>query len=548
VRCARCAALHFAPHFERDLSVCPDCSWHSRLTAPARLHQLLDPGSVRLLDAPVAAHDPLGFVDVRPYHDRLREARQRTGLAEAALSAAGTIHGTPLVVVAMDFRFMGGSLGTGVGEMVTQAAERCLAEHVPLLLVTASGGARMQEGVLSLMQMAKTSQALAQLDESGIVTISLITDPTYGGVAASFATLTDVIIAEPGARLGFAGPRVIEQTIRRPLPEGFQTAEFLSGRGLIDDVVHRRRLRSVLARLLVLRHRGARRRPASTTGDALIRDIRRLPQRDPWEAVRLARDPGRPTTLDYIQHLVDGFHELHGDRVSGDCAAMVGGPGAFDGVPVMAIGNQKGRTTSEQVARNFGMPTPSGYRKAARLMRLAAKHRMPIVTFVDTPGGDPGMVAEEHGQAFAVAENLHLMSGLPVPVIAVLTGEGGSGGALALSIADRVYVSANGIYSVISPEGCAAILWRNSAAAQEAAGALKLDARELLRRGIVDGVVPEPDGGAHRDPAGAAALLRTALAQAVGELLDRDPAELIRERRQRFRRYGVESIAAGVPA
>ncbi len=460
VRCGRCAALVYGKRSLRTLRVCPECGWHARLTAGERLGQLLDPGSAWPIGHVEPMHDPLEFVDSRPYTQRLLDARASTGMREAVVCVTGRIEHHPVVVAVMDFRFLGGSLGCGVGALITEAAHTSLRLRQPLLLVTASGGARMQEGVLSLMQMAKTAQALAELDEAGILVVSLITDPTYGGVAASFATLADVILAEPGARMGFAGPRVIEQTTGETLPEGFQTAEFLLEHGMVDDVVARPLLRPTLGKLLGLGSRSSvgprvAPDPAAPTAAREAAD----PARDSWEAVRLARHPDRPSTLDYVGHLLEDFHELHGDRLSEDCPAIVGGPGRLAGRPVMLIGHHKGGSDlAERRRRRFGMPAPAGYRKAARLMRMAAKLRLPLVTLIDTPGANPGQEAECGGQAIAIAENLRLMSRLPVPIVAVLIGEGGSGGALALAVADRVLVSANGVYSVISPEGCAAIL------------------------------------------------------------------------------------------
>ncbi|MGI5229598.1 acetyl-CoA carboxylase carboxyltransferase subunit alpha [Actinoallomurus sp. CA-142502] len=550
VSCPACRALLYGKRFERDLKVCSMCGHHARLTAPERIAQLLDPGSAVAIEVSPVADDPLGFVDLRPYRERLDAARAATGLREAVLAVRGRLDGTPVVLAVMDFRFLGGSLGSAVGEQITNAAETSLADGVPLVLVTASGGARMQEGALSLMQMVKTSQALARLNEAGILTISLVTDPTYGGVAASFATLADVIIAEPGARLGFAGPRVIKQTIGVELPDGFQTAEFLLAHGLVDEVQRRGALRGTLARLLAAAS-GRRREAAppeddggsaARTPEALIRRPDRLAERSAWEIVQLARHPDRPTTLDYVTHAFDGFQELHGDRASGDCRAIVAGVGRLDDDPVVLIGHQKGRDTRERIDRNFGMPSPEGYRKTARLMRLAAKLGLPVVTFIDTPGADPGLGAEERGQAGAIAENLALMSGLPTPIVAVVTGEGGSGGALALAVADRVLMLSNAVYSVISPEGCAAILWKDGGAAERAATALKIDARELLSIGVVDAVVPEPAGGAHRDPVGTAELVRAAVASTLRELSGRDPARLVRDRRARFRAFGNHRI------
>ncbi|WP_425586068.1 acetyl-CoA carboxylase, carboxyltransferase subunit beta [Thermocatellispora tengchongensis] len=542
VLCRGCGEMVYGRRFAREAKVCPGCGFHAPMGARERIAHLLDDGSVRELDFRVPDADPLEFVDTEPYPERLRRARARTGLDEAVVCARGRIEGHPVIVAVMDFRFFGGSLGAAVGEAITLAAETALRERTPLVMVTASGGARMQEGVISLMQMAKTSQALAQLDEAGILTVTVVTDPTFGGVAASFATLGDVIIAEPGARLGFAGPRVIEQTIREKLPEGFQTAEFLLDHGIVDAIRPRGELRTTLARLLAVATRSARaERPEAEEGPAPVGDPAELPDLDPWTAVRAARRLGRPTTLDYIGMLVHGFVELHGDRRGADCAALVGGLGYLDDIPVVAIGTQKGRTAAELAKRNFGMPTPAGYRKAARLMRLAAKLGLPVVTFIDTAGAYPGLEAERDGQAVAIAENLRLMASLPVPTVAVVTGEGGSGGALALAVANRVLMCANAVYSVISPEGCAAILWQDPQAAPRAAEALRVDARHLLELGVIDGVVPEPPGGADTDHAGAAAAMRRALTATLRELMPMDAMNLVLDRHARFRRFGSAS-------
>ncbi|MGH3694680.1 MAG: carboxyltransferase subunit alpha [Pseudonocardiaceae bacterium] len=546
--CARCHVLLYRPRFERLSKVCPDCGWHHRLTAAERLDHLLDAGSAVPVSPGPTAQDPLGFCDLVPYPRRLEAARADTGLSDAVHVVRGAIRGHRLVVAVMDFRFLGGSLGVAAGEAITAAAEAALADRRPLLLITASGGARIQEGVLSLMQMAKTSNAMAQLDEAGLLTITLVTDPTYGGVAASFAALSDVILAEPGARMGFAGPRVIEQTIRQEVPEGFQTAEFLLSHGLVDGVHARDELPYVLVLLLsaACRHEGC----DGTVTDSVVRDARLVPTRPVGETVRLARHRDRPTTLDHITRWMDGFIELHGDRAGADCPAIVVGVAALDGQPIVVIGHQKGHTTAELVRRDFGMASPAGYRKVARLLRLAAKLDVPVVTLIDTPGAHPGPAAEEHGQAIAIAECLRTMGGLPVPVVGVITGEGGSGGALALAVADRLLLCANAIYSVISPEGCAAILWKSPEAADAAADALRLDARSLLELGVVDGVVVEPEGGAHTDPAAACMFVRDAVVTALRQLRGRTGEELVHTRRARFRRFGALRVPAGqeVPA
>jgi len=540
--CPGCRQIVYGKRLAANLQVCPECGNHHRLTARDRLAQLLDEGSVELFDVAVGVSDPLRFVDAKPYPDRWRTVRLATGLPEAVLVARGSIEGNAVITAVMDFRFLGGSLGAAVGELITLAAEAALAERTPLLLVTASGGARMQEGALSLMQMAKTSQALGRLDRAGVLTVSLVTDPTYGGVAASFATLCDVIVAEPGARLGFAGPRVIAQTIRQTLPPGFQTAELLLGQGLIDTIQPRHALRQTLGRVLSAGTRSGS-GPAAEAADVVVTEPGQLPQVAAWEAVQRARNLGRPTTQDYLNRIFDDFEELRGDRVSGDCPAIVGGLARLSGTPVVVVGHQKGHTPAELTARNYGMPWPAGYRKAARLARLAAKLGLPLITFVDTPGAYPGVEAEEQGQAVAIAELIRLMSGLPVPVLTVIIGEGGSGGALALAVADRVLICANGTYSVISPEGCAAILWNDSAAAPRAAQALRLDARQLLAAGIVDGVVPEPPGGTHSDHVLAAELVQHALLSTLREVSTVDPARLVALRHDKFRRFGADLVS-----
>ncbi|MFI7211147.1 acetyl-CoA carboxylase carboxyltransferase subunit alpha [Micromonospora maritima] len=537
-RCDGCASLLYRKRLRRNLDVCPECGSHTRLDAPDRVAQLVDPDSFTPLPDRAVRVDPIDFVDAVPYPHRLGAARAGTGLDEAVLCGTARLGGHPVALAVMDFRFLGGSLGCAVGELITRTAERALADGCPLVLVTASGGARMQEGALSLMQMATVSQALAGLREAGLLTVSVVTDPTYGGVAASFATNTDLVLAESGARMGFAGPRVIRQVTGAALPEGFQTAEYLLRHGQVDMVVPRHALRGRLVALLAAADAG-RRPPVTRPAPASPPRPAAPEPRDAWETVRMARHPGRPTTLDYLETAFDGFVELHGDRLGADCPAIVGGIARLDGRPVMVIGHQKGHTTAELVARNFGMASPAGHRKALRLARLAARLRLPVVTLVDTPGADPGVTAEQQGQAAAIAENILALSVLPTPVVAVVTGEGGSGGALALAVADRVLMLEHAVYSVISPEGCAAILWPDSSAAPQAARALRLTGADLCRLGVVDELVPEPYPAAHGDPVGAAELLGRAVAANLAPLLSVPPATLVRRRRQRFRRFGA---------
>lgn len=259
----------------------------------------------------------------------------------------------------------------------------------------------------------------------------------------------------------------------------------------------------------------------------------------PWQRTQLARHPQRPSTLDYIGELTRGFLEFHGDRAFADDRAIAGGFARFNDRTVMIIGHQKGKTLKERMQRNFGMPNPEGYRKALRLMKMAEKFNRPIITFIDTPGAYPGIGAEERGQAEAIARNLYVMSRLTVPIISVVIGEGGSGGALALGVSDRVLMLEHSIYSVISPEGCAAILWDNPAKVPDAAASLKMTAKDLLELGVIDEIIPEPVGGAHREPKAIADRIAKALTNQLFSLTDLSPEQLLAQRDQKYRRMGA---------
>ncbi|MEU8897226.1 acetyl-CoA carboxylase, carboxyltransferase subunit beta [Nocardia sp. NPDC048505] len=541
VKCPSCSEYQYRRRLERNLRVCAACGHHLRLGAADRLALLIDEGSWTPGEYDdIETHDVLAFRDRKSYPKRLDEARERTGRSDAALYGVATLGRHRLVVAAMEFGFMGGSMGSAVGEVITRAAEHARAERLPLLLVCASGGARMQEGSLSLMQMAKTSQAIARLHEDGLLVLCLLTDPTFGGVTASYAMLGDVLVAEPGALIGFAGPNVIRETINEDLPPRFQTAEFLLECGMLDAVVPRSQLRVFFTKVLAAHTSEIAVQP--TAEPITVTDPEAIVARPAEAIVKLARARERPTTLSFAAVAFDSFLEMRGDRLFGDSAALVGGPAVLAGRPVMLIGHEKGSDTKESIARNFGMPEPEGYRKALRLMHHAAKFGMPIVTLIDTPGAYPGVGAEQRGQAGAIARAIMESSRLPVPIVAVVTGEGGSGGALALGVADRVLMFEHAYYSVISPEGCAAILWGDRGAAAAAAQALKLTAPELLRLGVVDGVIPE---SVPADIISAAAGLRGAVAHALTELSALPGPDLVEARYRKFRRFGSHTSMIG---
>ncbi len=569
-KCPDCEEMLFNKQLDKALRVCPNCGHHFRLSATARLDQLLDAGSWEEHDAGLLSVDRLGFVDSKTYVDRLAAAQLSTGMRDAALWGTATLGGTPIAICVMDFGFMGGSMGAVVGEKVTRAAEHALATSTPLIVVSASGGARMQEGTFALMQLAKTLAAVERLRGAGIPFLSVLCDPTTGGVFASFAAVGDVNIAEPNALIGFAGSRVSAGTIAQELPIGFQRSEFLFAHGFVDRIVARPALRDELARLLrLLPVRSAVEldgagpevelagfRPfsflsslAERVGELGATDAdrgqatRSSPEAtDPrdavWARVQLARNLHRPRTLEFVEAMTEDFVELHGDRLFGDDAAVVTGLARVDGRRVVVVGQQKGADTEENIRRNFGMPHPEGYRKSMRVMELAERFGLPVITFVDVPGAHPGAESEERGIAEAIARSIALMTRLRTPIVTVITGEGGSGGALAIAVGDVVIALENAVYSVISPEGCASILWRTSDEAPTAALAMKMTAADQQALGIIDIVVPEPAAGAHVEPAETARRLKPIIVDNLAALAELPIDQLVEARYRRYRAIG----------
>ncbi|MBI2266333.1 MAG: acetyl-CoA carboxylase carboxyltransferase subunit alpha [Armatimonadetes bacterium] len=531
--CPKCGAEHTSSLLSEQLELCPSCFWHFPMGALERISHLADPQSFKELDRGLASVDPLQFSDLKSYRERLSDARARTGLREGVVVGEGKIGGRRAIFTVLDFSFMGGSMGSVVGEKIARAFERATSDRLPLVAVSTSGGARMQEGMLSLMQMAKTAAAASRHHMSGLLFVSILTNPTTGGIAASFSALGDVILAEPGALVGFAGPRVVEQTIGEKLPPDSHKAEFLLSCGMIDMIVDRRDLRKVVMHLISHFTSGNRRSNLRDSGHGR----KSFPIPPAWETIQLARHPERPTSGDFMSRIFTNFVELHGDRRFGDDPAVIGGLGDLDGEPVVIIGQECGRGGHSSDC-NKGMAYPEGYRKALRLMGLASKFHLPLITFVDTPGAHPGYEAQKRGIAGALAENLASMAGLPTPVISVVIGEGGSGGALALAVGDRVLMLQNAVYSVISPEGAAAILYRDAGRAREIAPSLKLTAPDLFKLKVIDEIVEEPSGGAHRDPEGAARQLKEVIIHHLQELRRVSSRKLVEARYDKYRNMG----------
>jgi acetyl-CoA carboxylase carboxyl transferase subunit beta len=536
--CPRCGTAFADDPTFQQFHVCGECGAHLSIGARERIASLVDPGSFVEHDADLASGDPLHFADDEPYPARLREQQRATGQSDALIAGMAAIDGLRISLAVLDFSFMGGSMGVVVGEKLVRAAQRAHDQKAPLLTIVASGGARMQEGMFSLMQMAKTTAAIQRLHRAGVPHISVLTNPTTGGVFASFGSLGDIILAEPGALIGFAGPRVVEQFLGKPLPPGSHSAEFLLAQGMIDAIVPRPRHREVLGRVVALLGSGRRHtRKVPTLPDPEFTQN----TSDAWTAVQNARSELRPTSIDYVNRIVDEFVELHGDRSSGDDPAVIAGLGLLDDCPVAIVAFERGHGEAREERRQ-GRPLPEGFRKARRIMELAARFQLPVISFVDTPGAYPGIEAEERGLAGEIARTMALMSDLPTPIVAAVIGEGGSGGALALAVADRVLMQESAIYSVIAPEGAAAILYRDASRAPELAAKLKITAFDLHRFGMVDTIVPEPESGAAGDPDRTAELLKTVLLGTLTGLQEIPVKRLVQLRAERYRDIGTDRI------
>lgn len=541
-KCNKCGAAIIAEDVKNGYYICPKCHGYFRVHAYRRIEMIADEGSFEEWDKEMAFVNPLDF---KGYEEKIGHLKERTNLNEAVVTGKVLINGNPAVVGVCDGRFMMASMGWIVGEKIARAVERATQEKLPVIIFTCSGGARMQEGIVSLMQMAKTSAALKKHSDAGQLYVSVLTDPTTGGVTASFAMLGDIILAEPKALIGFAGPRVIEQTIGQKLPKGFQRSEFLLDHGFVDRIVEREELKDVLAQILEMHRladasevKAALKDEAKQNADDQSETVKEQikDSLDAWERVQISRKKDRPVGTDYIDALFTDFMELHGDRYFKDDHAIVGGIAYFHGIPVTVIAQAKGKTTKENLDRNFSMPSPDGYRKALRLMKQAEKFSRPVICFVDTPGAFCGLEAEERGQGEAIARNLFELSGLRVPVLSVVIGEGGSGGALAMAVADEVWMLENAVYSVLSPEGFASILWKDSKRASEAAEVMKLTAGDLKCLGIIEQVIPEPEGFTDENMEGVCVDLDGRIAAFLENYTEYSADELIERRYDRFRK------------
>jgi len=539
--CHKCKKAVDKKRVKMKKYICYECGAYIRIDAISRIKMVTDSKSFESWFDNLQMCNPLGD---KEYEKKIRDAKSKTGLDEAVIVGQATIFGEPIIMGVCDSKFLMGSMGYVVGEKITRAVEKATELKLPILLFCCSGGARMQEGIISLMQMAKTSAALKRHSESGLLYISILTDPTMGGVTASFALLGDIILAEPNALIGFAGPRVIKQTLGCDLPEGAQTAENLVKHGIIDGVVKREDLKRTLYYLIIANKKYSTYVNFNNNDNLKFTPNEIAKEREfyskdisIWQKVKEVRKLERPSALDYINYIFDWFFELHGDRNFSDDKAIIGGIALLNGQPITVIAGHKGKNPEEAIKSNCGMPLPEGYRKAIRLMKEAEKFNRPIVSFVNTPGAFCGLEAEARGQGEAIARNLFEMSNLKVPILCIIIGEGGSGGALATAVGNEVWMLENSLYSILSPEGYAAILWKDSSRAEEAVEIMKITAQDLKELGIIEQIIPEYGGADKKIVSSISGYLKEKIIEFLRKYNKLSPEQIAFQRYIRFRNF-----------
>ena len=516
--------------------VCPYCRFHYTLSARERIEQLADHRSFKESHKYLSSVSPLSFSARSPYRKLLSQDQNRTGLTEAAVTGRCRIDGIEATLVVLDFGFMGGSMGIVVGEKVALALENAARRETPLVALVTGGGVRIQEGVLSLMQMAKTVTAANRLREKKVPFIVVLANPSTGQAYASFANLADIILAEPGSLIGLSPLSTLKEASKKPLPLDAHTAEAHLNNGLLDNVIDREALQPRLATLLrILTNQKA----GKGNNKEILKETLDSPQEpEAWEAVTVARHEERPSAMVYLRAMLDPFIELRGDRLNGDDRSIVGGVGLLCGEPVAVIGQQRRPPVDGDRYHVY----PDGLRKAQRIISLASRFKLPLITLVDTQGAHPGIEAEEQGIGNAVANTLAMMAEAPTPIVSVIIGEGGSEGALALGISDRIIMQQYSIYSPISLNRTIGGTYPDDHSLdREAAAALMLTARDCLELGIIDEIAPEPEGGSHTNRQEAARGLEVSVLKQLAQLTKLSEGKLLKLRYKKFRQMGEKS-------
>ncbi len=523
-RCSQCGGA------VDGLGACGVCGHYAVLSPDDRIGQLLDPGTFVEWDRDVHSTDPLSFSDTKSYRQRLAEAEGKTGRRESVVTGEALLGGRRVVCVFFDFAFMGGTMGAATGEKIVRAFERAERKRAPVVAVSATGGARIQEGTVALAQMTRVSAAVERFHRRGLPFVAILAEPSTGGVLVSLTSQADIILSEPGAHSSFAGRRVQQPGLH----EESASAEQLVERGLIDGVVCREEQASTLNTILTILTRANRvfaRRMAKHQSPSSG------PDGDGWESVVKARSSSRVKNEALVNGLLEDFVPLRGDRSTGNDPAMITGVGTFEGRSVALIataGSGRGDLTSR--------PNASGYRQAGRVALLASKFGIPVISLIDTIGADASAESERQGLPQAIGRLFRTLTLIPVPTVAIITGEGGSGGALALGVADRLYMLESAVFSVIDPLAASRILFRDDRHAADLARSMGLSASDALRLGVIDGIISD-EGNDLGDPARTAAALSEAIRHSLAESQRWLSDRLVSTRQEHIRALGAWSVA-----
>lgn len=514
--------------------ICPNCGYYRSVSAYSRINSLADEGT--FTEWKIKKQKNKFACD--EYIQKLASVKENSGLNEAIVIGKISIARIPVAIGVMDVGFMMGSMGSDVGECVTTLFEKAAKKKLPVILICCSGGARIQEGLISLMQMEKTVAAVKKHNDAGLLYISVLTNPTMGGVTASFAMLADVILAEKGAKIGFAGARVITQNMGEKLPDNFQTAEFQRKHGFVDKVVLREKLLEEITLILKLHEKKRKVNFNKCKKNDELYSIDATKKMSAMERIHTVRAIERPTSKDYIEHLFNDFFEICGDRLSGDDPAIIAGICRFNGKSITVIGHQKGKKSLEEALYyNCGMPAPQGYRKACRAIKQAEKFNRPVICFIDTIGADCRIEAEEYGQSIAIAKMLRDMSALAVPILSIVISEGASGGALALGVGNEVWMLENAIYSIVTPEAYASIRWKDNNKVQEAVDEMKLLSKDLIEEGIIDKIIPEMEQLTRESMDSICSCLEYEINNFLLKYCNFSKKKIVKHRNSRFRKY-----------
>ena len=516
--------------------VCPSCNFHYSQSTMDRIKSLTDSGSFREHNKSLFSSNPISFSSKKAYRKNLFSEQKRTGLTEAVVTGSCRIGGIQCLLIILDFGFMGGSMGSVVGEKIASTFERAAKKKIPLVAVVTSRGTRIQEGVISLMQMAKTAGSYNKLKDKGVPFISVLSNPCTGQAYGSFANLADITIAEPSAIIGYNSLGTVQDSgyDNENNNEEYLSSESRLKQGLIDAVVERDKLREVLSVTLDILSKEFKIESASR----LQGSKQDIETDGAWHSVQLARHSSRPTSLDFMARILDNFVEIHGDRLFADDPSIVCGLGQIGGLTITIIGQDRGGHSPDSVDRRDGRTRPEGFRKAQRVLQMAQKFEIPVITLLDTPGPSTSIESETRGLGQSIASTLSMLTEIRCPTISVVIGEGGSAGALALGATDITMMLENSIYSALSPEEAAELMYQDGNRVDDAAESLKLTATDCMNLGIIDVVIPEPDSGAPNNHHEAARLLKRSLLTVLSELQNQSPRKRMRTRYNKYRNMG----------